>query len=999
MPFYNINRPLLVFFLFVQALLLHAQNYPSRNYTASKELPNNAVRALFVDSSNILWIGTENGVVSKQNDVFKSYFEEDGLALNSCWAITEDSKQRIWFGSYGGGISIFDGNEFKVLTTRDGLVNNEIIHLYLFKDHIYAGTSNGISRINIHDFHIESWNIENNPELLRVSQFFEFEKHLYVNTYRTGIYKISTQEDLAITKVHDRKFIYASFTSNDSIYSSNKGFYTKTSIATYLNPTPSKVPQLGQSIFWDYVKTKDSAVYAAAWGIYDRSGGIYKLDQGITNNNNTFDIDSEQTFSLAYHAEFDRLYVGTLDAGLYEIQLNPLVKFELQDGLDILGFASLETTKAKLTTQGVFLETSDGPVKIDLEQFKNWQEHYVRTTSLPLPEHKDLFYELDFETPARKIRFYDIKTSGDLFWINSSIGIFSIDVQGSLRDYFPLHSEEINFTMDGDLIETHPYGGARVYEDSKQLAYTYYPQDQANTPTLVVSSLKTDDRTYFTSVFSGLYAYENGAFKSYITSGRWKEKNLRHIIEFKDKLAVSTEFGDVYILKDHPDSLEIIHKIPRAQIQGNTISFLRAYKHTLLIGTERGVTLIEEDRFIHIDEEQGLKQPLLSARVENNELLIGSKNGIFTLGIDDILRKTPRVKSVQLENIYVNNKAYERFDDQDIILDYDQNTVHIGFSTNAHPYPKKLKYQYRLGKDEAWSTATNAEILLPFLPSSKYQVQVRVFDASTGLAYTQDVLDFTIKPPFWKTWWFISLMILLLVAIMFSIYSYEIAKNKKFEDQKRAIQKRFEETKMEALLAQMNPHFIFNAMNSIQSYIMESDIDNASMFLGDFAKLIRLNLDHCTKPTILLVEEIDYLQAYIRVENTRMNHTVDLHIDIDPEIDTYDVEIPTMILQTFVENVFVHAFSTEVKEPRLDLVFKIIHPDTLLCQVKDNGSGFSTTSTNSLHESKGLKLVKERLALLGYNIEALSIHSTPGKGTEVNLYLRLYDNTSNPYDN
>src|SRR5690606_27398168 len=123
--------------------------------------------------------------------------------------------------------------------------------------------------------------------------------------------------------------------------------------------------------------------------------------------------------------------------------------------------------------------------------------------------------------------------------------------------------------------------------------------------------------------------------------------------------------------------------------------------------------------------------------------------------------------------------------------------------------------------------------------------------------------------------------------------------------------------------AQMNPHFIFNAMNSIQYYIMESDIDKASVFLGDFAKLIRLNLDHCTKPTILLTEEIEYLQSYVRVENIRFNNSIEVNFDIDPAIDIYDVEIPTMILQTFVENVFVHAFPAGVADPSLKISFKM----------------------------------------------------------------------------
>src|SRR5680860_285130 len=112
MPYYKIIKLFLIFFLWVNVVF--SQNYPSKNYTAADELPNNAIRSLLVDSNNILWIGTENGVVKKENDVFTNFFEEDGLALNSCWAIAEDKNKKLWFGSYGEGVSIYDGVKFKV---------------------------------------------------------------------------------------------------------------------------------------------------------------------------------------------------------------------------------------------------------------------------------------------------------------------------------------------------------------------------------------------------------------------------------------------------------------------------------------------------------------------------------------------------------------------------------------------------------------------------------------------------------------------------------------------------------------------------------------------------------------------------------------------------------------------------------------------------------------------------------------------------------------------
>jgi LytS/YehU family sensor histidine kinase len=162
----------------------------------------------------------------------------------------------------------------------------------------------------------------------------------------------------------------------------------------------------------------------------------------------------------------------------------------------------------------------------------------------------------------------------------------------------------------------------------------------------------------------------------------------------------------------------------------------------------------------------------------------------------------------------------------------------------------------------------------------------------------------------------------------------------------------------------------------------------------DFAKLIRLNLDHCTKPTILLIEEIEYLQSYIRVENTRFNNAIKVIFEIDPLIDVYEVEIPTMLLQTFVENVFVHAFPAGIKDPTLKVSFKPVSEGLLQCKIEDNGIGFAKNSTNKLHQSKGVSLVKERLTLLGYDVEeALQIISAKDKGTTVILNIKFSDSS------
>ncbi len=994
MPSSKISKSLLLFFFWFN--LAFSQNYPVKNYNATNDLPNNTVRSLLVDSNNILWIGTDNGVVKRENDIFRYFFEEDGLAMNSCWAIAEDKNQNLWFGSYGGGVSIYDGYRFKVISEKDGLAHNEITKLFSFQNYIFVGTSDGVSLINIKNFEVISPKLPSANELFRVRDFFEYEKEVYVVTYRTGIFKIQyKQNKAALLKVNDDEYLYSVWVDKDSIYSSNKGFYTKSRLPDYLSKKDSlSSKKHGKSIIWDYVKTTNDQIFAAAWGIYDSSGGIYQIGESnqMVSKAEEFNISSKEVISLAYDPAFEKLFAGTRDSGLYEVALNPQIKFHEVAAKSILGFAETEKSSAVLLNDGIFIRGLKKEHMINLSQLKKWQENYVSNIHLPLPKHEDDFYELDYDTKAENISFYDLKANQDVYWINTNIGIFAINTSGELHRYLPLHSEEINFTQEGRLIETNPYGGVRIFRDLVSFDYNYFDQKDPHTPKMVVGSLKTERKTYFLSVFSGLYVWENNKFRSYLEEGVWKEKKLRHITAFGDNLAISTEFGDVYIVEDDP-LFKILKKIPRAQIQGNSIAFLKEHQGTLIIGTEKGLTFFKNDRSIFIDEEQGLEQPIWSATVKKGTLFIGSNNGFYMVDLDAVTKEKKLVNEIRLQEIVINNEfsldSISR--KEQVNLEHNENTVLLKFSTNAHPYPNKLQYQYRLNANESWSLPTSKpEIFLPSLPPNNYRVEVRVSDQSTGLSDSQTLLTLAILPPFWQTWWFALLFMSLFILIVLGIYRFQIMQTRKFEAQKGLIQRRFEETKMEALLAQMNPHFIFNAMNSIQYYIMDSEIDKATVFLGDFAKLIRLNLDHCTKPTIVLSEEIEYLQSYVRIENTRLNNRVKVTFETDPEIDLYEVEIPTMILQTFVENVFVHAFPAGLKQPTLKISFKLLSGGVLQCKIEDNGIGFSKPSARKLHESKGVNLVKERLALLGYNIEeALQMTSVPNRGTTVILKLQV----------
>jgi LytS/YehU family sensor histidine kinase len=160
----------------------------------------------------------------------------------------------------------------------------------------------------------------------------------------------------------------------------------------------------------------------------------------------------------------------------------------------------------------------------------------------------------------------------------------------------------------------------------------------------------------------------------------------------------------------------------------------------------------------------------------------------------------------------------------------------------------------------------------------------------------------------------------------------------------------------------MNPHFTFNALNTIQSFVFEKDAYNSTIYISEVASLMRQTLDNSARQTITIENEIEYLKTYIAIENQRFDNRIVFNIQLDKQLDIMPTEIPTMLLQPFVENIFKHAFDEDSKHPEFTIAFKILDKNELQIQISDNGKGNSRT--NKAHHSKGIAITKERLKIL-----------------------------------
>ncbi|HEX6182228.1 MAG TPA: histidine kinase, partial [Chitinophagaceae bacterium] len=178
------------------------------------------------------------------------------------------------------------------------------------------------------------------------------------------------------------------------------------------------------------------------------------------------------------------------------------------------------------------------------------------------------------------------------------------------------------------------------------------------------------------------------------------------------------------------------------------------------------------------------------------------------------------------------------------------------------------------------------------------------------------------------------------------------------------------ESRLAVLQSQMNPHFIFNAMNSIQRFTLQHDVENANKYISRFSKLLRMVLQHSEKNAITLEDEIQMLQLYLEIESLRMSNAFTFRFEVDEDIETDALKIPGMMVQPFVENALAHGLANKPGEKTLVVRFYMPHDRLLLCEVTDNGIGREQAmivkekkAALMPHQSRGINLVQERLSL------------------------------------
>lgn len=344
----------------------------------------------------------------------------------------------------------------------------------------------------------------------------------------------------------------------------------------------------------------------------------------------------------------------------------------------------------------------------------------------------------------------------------------------------------------------------------------------------------------------------------------------------------------------------------------------------------------------------------------------------------------------------------------------DEDFITFQYASLSHRDIPALQYSYQLeGIDGNWVNAGRAitATYTNLLPG-KYVFKVRSTDEFGRWMTKIQKLQVVVRPNWWQTWWFRTICLILAAVTLFFVYqAYSQRKKQKVQSEQKElmllkISKMLAESQLMALRAQMNPHFIFNCLNSIQECIVTGKYPQASTYLNKFSKLFRMVLRNSGKDLIPITQERQVLELYLELELMRFEGNFTYEIIMDPELEEEDVALPSMLLQPYVENALWHGLLHKDDDRKLLIEFRLVNEDVFICRIQDNGIGrkksFELKSQSikyKSHDSQGLSITQDRIDLINkqgnhavLNIEDLYDENGEATGTLVEIELSTYLN-------
>jgi ligand-binding sensor domain-containing protein len=377
----------------------------------------------------------------------------------------------------------------------------------------------------------------------------------------------------------------------------------------------------------------------------------------------------------------------------------------------------------------------------------------------------------------------------------------------------------------------------------------------------------------------------------------------------------------------------------------------------------------------------------------------GYPQGFTLFNAADLPARLPNFKPL-ITGFQVFGEPFALSADHKALLSHQQNFFGFEFSAMDLANPDKIRYQHQLvGVDTGWvNDGPRHQASYTEVGGGQYEFRVRAVQGNGAWPSHYQSIAVSVSPPFWQTWWFLALLATALAGVAYAFYRWRLGQARREVRLKTELTKQLASLEIKALRGQMNPHFLFNSLNSIKYYILQNEAEKASAYLNQFAKLIRRILNNTEQEFIYLEDEVETLRLYLEMESLRFGEKMRYSLVVDPNIDLLDVQVPSMLIQPYVENAIWHGLMHRPEGGRLELSVRQAGPGYVFT-VQDNGVGRAQAAalkskTATSHKSFGMSLTAARIDILnqtfgaGLKVQVHDLAEPDGRpaGTRVEIY-------------
>ncbi len=950
--------------------------YSIQTFYAGKDsgLPSNSISSLFSDSRGQLWVGTSRGVV-RYNFVTQQF---DSCRLpqpvTTIYCFTEDAAGNVYCGTREGLFCFKrQAATWENVSARFGVKDRLILIkglLFLKKNILFASTEKrGFYKLDMKTGRVDTFGF-------KVGKVEEYYLAMY------GMERLNDNEILVGTL----SFGLIKFNVAQGVFSWPKGVLQKREGILFNTVNQVRKDHAGR--FWVTSNYFRLAEY------------LPHLDSVITTQPDPYSPYGfdDNNASCVYEDRQHNIWIGTSLNGAYHFNPNrkrvhffsesDFVPGALQKG-KVFAIAGLDSNT-------LMVGTHNGPsiYSRNTNSFINFKGYAYNYGDKPL-EHV----------------LAGLKDRKGIIWMGSSrLGLMRYDpVTGKIR-VFGRFTEPHPFRDDGisDMVEM---------KGDSLLVIGYNRPAVFNTRDYTSRSFRSDSLT-------PLYKINNAVSLCYDHEGRniWLATSGGQLFEYDPVQQLLTEKSQ--LLKAMAGTLSVLYNIafdtsgrlwcatnigaiclekgktPAVYTINIPEKTSAEVKNILPVGTDvwltnnRNIARLDTrtGKMIVLGEKDGFGNVQLYGHSLSlspwNTVLIGSNSGFYEL-FPDRIKEEPTSSSAYLTAFRVHDKPLLL---QEVIstakyieLSYRQNFFSFDISAFDYSEANELEYAYLLeGFDRNWNYIGNQRSgSYTNVPGGDYVLRLKVRNSSGVWNEQGQRIRIHITKPFWQTTWFIVLLLFAVGGIIFLVYHLRVNSVRRRAKLRSDYEIRLNELENSALRTQMNPHFIFNSLNTINSFINSNERERAHQYISKFSKLIRLILDHSREKKITLSNELEVVDLYVQLERIRFDNKFAYKLDIAESIETDNIEVPPLIIQPFIENAILHGLLPLGSGGVLQIEVSKVEQHLLL-SISDNGIGREKAREQRLpvkakHKSHGLEITSKRIEL--FNSE----HQFEGKVVIVDL--------------